>query len=109
MLLGHLVQVLHFLLFIAVAYLLTRTNNWWIGPVSLGFIVIASLITGGMCPLTMLSNVLLGGAGGKEYIDLAHWLESFIGTPANHIFYVFSFVISLVAGFLVRRKMEYRG
>ena len=108
MLLGHLVQITHILLVIAVMYLGTRTNRWWIYPACLGSVVIANLATGGKCPLTVLSNALLKDAGGVEYPSLAHWVGSFIGTPANHIFFALYIAIPLLAGYLVRRKKEVR-
>lgn len=108
MLWGHLVQVLHILLILAVAYFTTRTLNPWLGPVWLGSVVISSVPTGGMCPFTALSNMLLRGAGGEEYLNLFQWLEAFIGTPATFIFFIFSVATSFLAGYLVRRKKKTR-
>ena len=102
--LGHLVQILHILLIVSVMYIHTRLVKWWIGPTWLLIVLGSGLFTGGVCPLTVLSNTLLESAGGKEYTNLLMWLADFIGVAASITFFVFAFVGPLLAGWLVRRK-----
>lgn len=101
MLLGHLVQIFHWLLVIAVAYLMFRKP--WVSYVWFFVVVISQLITGGMCPLTILSNTLLEDTGSIGYPDLLNWFKSFIGMPASCLVLIVTIVIPMRIGYLYQK------
>jgi len=72
----------------------------------MGYLGCLPIITSyfGNCPITVISNAFLKGAGVKEYPDLLRWLANFLGIYGALFFFVFTCAISLRLGFMARGK-----
>ena len=97
LLMGDLVQVMHFVLIAAVSYFVGR-GFFWVGPVWCGVVIISNSITGGMCPVTVFSNTLLKAGGGQEFPSLHDWTQNYTGTTFAITIAISSLLVPLIIG-----------
>lgn len=87
LLLGNLVQVFHLTLGFVILFFVIAKFGRPIGAIiamSWTLIaVIANMMTGGNCPITMLSNKFLAMGGGAPYRDLYHWMCAVSGSTVG--------------------------
>jgi len=97
--LGHVLQVFHYFLISLVAFLIAYLNYWWFGLICCLAVFIIHEISGGICPVTLFSNLCFKHAGKEEYDSAHEWLSSFVGHQLSTALFILLIMLLTMTSF----------